>query len=270
MIHQTIKSTALLVAFALLVGNAHADSRIKTIKYSEDRVIDVVAVYGYQLSVEFPQSERIESVAVGDSVAWQVTPNKSATTLFVKPVEEGSATNMTVVTSGRRYVFGLSAKREEELEGRKVLFVLQIEEPPKPKLTKTKESSEVAMGPAVPGAAAPKPATQNKNYTYTGAPNLIPSRVFDNGKMTYFQWPEGVETPAIFLVGAGGDESVVNHSFVGDFIVVDRISPRFRLRRGNQVTELFNDGFVPAAPGPDAPKMRAEKKRRWFRSREEG
>ncbi len=36
--------------------------------------------------IEFGHGERIENVAVGDSSAWQVTPNKRANLLFLKPL----------------------------------------------------------------------------------------------------------------------------------------------------------------------------------------
>jgi type IV secretion system protein VirB9 len=61
--------------------------------------------------IEFGPDERIENVAIGDALAWQVTPNRGANLLFVKPVELAVATNMTVVTDRRRYAFELSASR---------------------------------------------------------------------------------------------------------------------------------------------------------------
>ena len=63
---------------------------------------------GYQSMIEFGQGEQIENVAVGDSAAWQVTPNKRANLLFLKPLMGKARTNMTVVTDQRTYLFDLS------------------------------------------------------------------------------------------------------------------------------------------------------------------
>ena len=252
-----------LCAFSLFsAAAAHADSRIRTLKHVPDRVVELEAVFGYQVSVEFPSSETIESVAVGDSVAWQVTPNKSGTALFVKPVEEGGATNMTVITSSERYVFALRAIHPDDIDPGKILFVLKFQDPPKPK---TKSKGSTTTGPAVPGSSDVGAANRrNKSYSYSGSRMLVPSRVFDDGRTTYFQWNRSIETPAIFILSTDGKESIVNTAFVDGFILVDRVVPRFRLRRGEEVTDLFNDSYVLPDPGPDAPRERAPKKRRLF------
>ena len=57
--------------------------------------------------VQFGKSEKIETVALGNSVAWQVIPNKKGNMLFIKPVEPRAATNMNVVTDRRVYTFAL-------------------------------------------------------------------------------------------------------------------------------------------------------------------
>ena len=52
-----------------------------------DQVVPLEVAPGYQLMLEFAPDERIESVAVGDSGAWQVTPNRSGDRVFVKPLQ---------------------------------------------------------------------------------------------------------------------------------------------------------------------------------------
>ena len=41
-----------------------------------------------QATIDFGEDEHIENVAIGDSSAWQVTPNKRANLLFVKPLRQ--------------------------------------------------------------------------------------------------------------------------------------------------------------------------------------
>ena len=270
-----IARISFFVALALvwaMGGAVAADSRIRTVTYTEDHVVDLLGVYGYQVSIEFPDNERIENVAVGDSVAWQVTPNKSATALFVKPVEEGGPTNMTVVTSVRRYSFAMEAARRNEVDEGDILFVLRFEPAPEPEADIRSTTLKPADGPAVPQGGTIESTSYNREYSYTGSREIIPSELFDDGKVTYFQWPDGVEVPAIFLVGADDRESIVNYAYAGDFVIVDRVARAFSLRRGSEVTRLFNDGFVPIDPGPNAPAPRAQadepsERRSWLRKK---
>jgi type IV secretion system protein VirB9 len=74
------------------------DGRVQTIDYNAEDVVAVRAPLGYQVTIQFAQDERIENVAVGDAAAWQVTPNRRGDHLFVKPLQQGVRTNLTVVT----------------------------------------------------------------------------------------------------------------------------------------------------------------------------
>ena len=83
------------------------DPRIQSVEYNAEQVVVLQAAPGFQVSVEFAPDERIENVALGDSGAWQATPNKRGDHLFVKPIQPGVTTNMTVLTDSRLYAFEL-------------------------------------------------------------------------------------------------------------------------------------------------------------------
>ncbi len=83
------------------------DPRIQSVLYDANQVVQLQVASGYQLAIEFAPDERIENVAVGESSAWQVTPNKRGDRLFIKAVQPGVTTNLTVVTDARSYVFEL-------------------------------------------------------------------------------------------------------------------------------------------------------------------
>ena len=106
---------ALLLAVLMLEVSAGRPSReidpeshVQTIYYNPETVISLTGAVGWQMMIEFGEDERIENVAIGDSTAWQVTPNKRARMLFVKPLSRKASTNMTVITSQRRYAFNLN------------------------------------------------------------------------------------------------------------------------------------------------------------------
>jgi type IV secretion system protein VirB9 len=96
----------------------------------------------------------------------------------------------------------------------------------------------------------------NGNYSIAvgkHAGDIIPTLVFDDGRFTYFKFPNNREVPAVFHVDSEGQESVVNARMEGDLLVADRISHKFYLRRGKAVVGVFNEAFdldgIPPANG---------------------
>lgn len=243
-----------LAAIALMtVSPAGADPRIREIVASPDRVIRLTGHYGYQIAIEFPEPERIESVAVGDSLTWQVTPNKRGNVLVIKPVDEGDPTNMTVITSGQFYTFELTSKaRGPETPAAEITYLLRIRQAPIEAEPAAADLRDTAIEPAAP--------PRNENYTYKGSRQNLPSRVYDDGVSTVFEWPKGVQTPAIFYRRGDGGESIVNYSNRDGAIVVHQVAAEFVLRNGREVTHIYNEGFTGVDLGPDAPKERRKKK----------
>ena len=97
-----VQMTRALLAAALLAGTvslgaapAHAgDSRLVERLYNADEVVRVEGKPNVQAMIKFAEDEHIENVAIGDSQAWQVTPNRRANLLFVKPLADRASTNM--------------------------------------------------------------------------------------------------------------------------------------------------------------------------------
>jgi type IV secretion system protein VirB9 len=102
----------------------------------------------------------------------------------------------------------------------------------------------------------------NAAYSYEGSIRILPSRVFDDGKATYFQFAEGEDYPAIYAVEADSAEAVVNFTVRDGYVVVDQLARGFVLRRGAEMTRLYNDGFKEVLPGPLSPKPRLRP--RWW------
>jgi len=242
---------AFLIAVALAGGAAGApmayanpiDARIRTLMYDPDRVTALNAFFGYQLMIQFGADERIENVAIGDGAAWQVTPNKGANLLFIKPFDHAGRTNMTVVTDRRGYLFELNANQPKGASAAEMTYVVRFVYPPEP---------VVVVSPPPP--PPPPPEQRNRAYTYTGSRALLPSLVFDDGQFTYFKWPDSESTPAVFLLAKSGAESLADYSFRDGYQVVEQTASRFRLRNGKQVTTLINEGWRDPSPGDAAPR----------------
>ncbi len=231
------------MAGASIIHADYTDARIRTLMYDPDRVVRIDAYFGYQLMIQFGADERIENVAIGDGETWQVTPNKGANLLFIKPIEHAGRTNMTVITDRRSYLFELDANSRQQADASGMTYVVRFTYPPEP---------PVVVSPPPP--PPPPPEQRNRAYTYTGSRALLPSLVFDDGQFTYFKWPENGSTPAIFLLAKDGSESLVDYSFRDGYQVVEQVAPRFQLRDGKEVTTVINDGWREPSPGDLAPR----------------
>jgi type IV secretion system protein VirB9 len=220
-----VRSLLLICVLVLTAARAPVpsgvDPHVQTAHYDPDEVVRLRGALGWQIMIEFAPDERIENVSIGDALAWQVTPNKRASNLFLKPLVRNAATNMTVVTDRRRYVFALESGARQ----RTTPWVVRFSYP-----------AEVVE--AVEEPLPPPPPPLNFSYTLAGDATLHPSRVWDDGRMTFFEFPEGRSVPAIFAGGPGKGESLVNSVARGRVIVVQQTAARFTLRTSAQVATV--------------------------------
>ncbi len=240
-----------LLALALVAvpGAAWADdTRIVEKLYDAGKVIRIEGRTKVQATIQFADDEHIENVAIGDSQAWQVTPNKRANLLFVKPLAPSAATNMTVVTDRHTYLFDLVASTSA-----KPLYVLRFTYPEEPKAA---AAPQLAAGDAptteeMAAAAEPEavtdPAALNFAWAGKGDRKLLPARTYDDGTATFLAWPAGSPVPAILIKDSAGTEGPVNFTVRGDVIVVDGVPREIVLRSGKDSATLVNSGPVGSA-----------------------
>jgi type IV secretion system protein VirB9 len=208
------------------------DPRIRTVAYDPDQVVRLTGYFGIQTMLEFAPDERIENVSIGDAMGWQVTPNKKANLLFLKPLDRTAATNMTVVTDRRRYVFELVVA-EPKASAKDLAYVVRLLVPAPAPVTVIKST------PAPPAA----PVVRNSAYAVKGDAVIQPTRIFDDGVATYFGWPAQADLPAVFVVGADGVEGLANAAVRDGYLVVDQLAPRFVLRSGKSRLTVTNAAF---------------------------
>jgi type IV secretion system protein VirB9 len=237
----------ILLLAALVAAPALAkDPRIATRFYDPSQIVTVHGHTGIQSTIEFGPDEHIDNVAVGDSADWQVTPNKHASLLFVKPMQPTAHTNMTVVTDERTYLFDLVAS-----PGATPVYVMRFTYPPEPRravpvVPATALTPEPALSLA-DKAPAPTPADLNFAWTSAGAKQLLPARTFDDGKATWLAWPKDSAMPAILVREPNGEEGPVNYRVQGDYVVVDGVPAQLVLRAGKLIATL-TPSPRPAAP----------------------
>jgi type IV secretion system protein VirB9 len=220
------------------------DPRIKEIMYNADAIVPVRASLGYEMAIEFSPAERIENVSIGDSLSWQVTPNRKATLLFLKPMAKGNPTSMTVVTNQRIYSFTLTAVEPRGPNDPNATLRLRFLYPMPP------PAPVEAAGPPPP---PPRPEDFNFSYANSGSKALTPVRVFDDGAATYFQFDPKKDTPAVFVLGPDKKEETANTRVSGPYTIVDFTAETFVLRYGKTKAQVRNRAWKNNPPPAVAP-----------------
>lgn len=249
---RSLAATATL-ALCLAALPAQADERLVQHAYAENEVVRIDGRTGVQATIAFGKNEAIENVAVGNSQTWQITPNKRADLLFVKPLEASARTNMTVVTNRHTYFFDLVASPK----GRP-LYMLRFTYKEEPAETVTGapgtpqvaglDADEQALATGDPAAMPTDPAALNFEWKKLGAAKLLPTRIYDDGNSTYLLWPEKTSVPAILMTNEKGDEGPVNYAVRGAMIVIDAVPDNLILRSGKASAELVNARPLAARP----------------------
>lgn len=233
-----IRVSVAALALTVVPAPAFADERLVEVRYDAAKVYRVEGKPKVQATIRFGEDEAIENVAVGDSNAWQITPNKRANLLFVKPLLARANTNMTVVTNKRTYLFDLVASPAAQ-----PLYVLSFKYPDAPKpvvLPGAQIAQNEAPAPEKPTTVDP---TQiNFAWSKSGNEKLLPESVFDDGEATFLTWPEGRSVPAILITDPAGTEGPVNFTVRGNTIVVEGVPPQIVLRAGKERALIVNGG----------------------------
>ncbi len=234
-------------AFAVLIttsATAASDNRVRSLAYAPDQIVKILGKPGIQSTIEFASDERIENVAVGDSSAWQITPNRRASLLFVKPLNGRSRTNMTVVTDRRTYMFDLVAGDRRTTP----MYALKFSYPNEKPVESAKAAQQVAAAAAQPQAVT----TADKlhfDWNSKGSSKLLPSRVFDDGASLYLAWGKDAPLPAILTQSEDRKEGPVNYRMSGEYIVISPIPQNLVLRYGSRTALLWPSHRV-IAPQP--------------------
>ncbi len=189
----------------------------QSVLYADDQTVILETAPGFQLAIEFEDGEKVASAAAGNTAAWQIAAPAGASTMFVRPQPGAPTTNLSVITSRRRYSFLLVAA--DKMTSAQPLTV---------------RFTYPASVPVVPAAVAePEPTKPAGSWRVTGDRLLRPSLIWDDGRRTYLDWPEELELPAVFAIDGRGAETLVNGYMRGNRFVIDTVFSRlvFRLDR---------------------------------------
>ena len=237
--------TIVIFSFYISVSNSYSsqlprylgsEKKFRSYVYNPNELYRYFGHYTYQGFLEFDAGETINTISMGNPTLWLVETLDNR--LFLKPVgEDNSETNMTVLTNKRVYHFELVAKEAKGLADKDLIFVVKFSYPD----DKDKNLVEFAKAPASDEPDMRDLSSYNFNYQYTGEKIIAPSKVFDDGIFTYFQFlAKNSEVPAIYSVDSEGFESLINYRVAGTYIVVEKVAPQYSLRNGSDIVCVYN------------------------------
>lgn len=230
------------------------DPRIRVVPYRADAVYRLRGYVGYQIDITFAPGERFLGLGVGDSKG--VTFAAAANHLFLKPRVSRVATNLTVLTDRRTYLFYYEADPEPpDPSGADVIYALRFEYP----VPAVRAASRVRLQVETDLVTAQSARPRNYDYWYCGNPSLKPVAAWDDGVQTTLIFGAHTELPAVFALNEDGSESLVNIGVQGGRIVVERVAHRLIVRRGKLtgciVDRAFAGGGVRLSSGTIAPNV---------------
>lgn len=258
-----LPALTLAAATLAIAAPAHAagDPRLVERLYNPSEVVVIEGKPNVQATITFGEDEHIENVAIGDSSSWQVTPNKRANLLFVKPLSARAGTNMTVVTDKHTYLFDLVARPDS-----KPLYVLNFTYPEEPEgadgdkqLAQPQAPNDLEMAAVTDPYAVADPARLNFSWQRKGSAKLMPDQIYDDGEATFITWPADATIPAILIKDRNGTEGPVNYAVRGATTVVDGVPGEIILRWGDDVATLIHGGQAGAAMPGKGPALAANR-----------
>ncbi len=161
------------------------DTRVKTFVYNPNDVFRIYTHYGYQSNIEFGEKERIRTISVGDRVSWQIIPSRNR--LFIRALEHGAHTNMTVITNKRSYQFDLHASDKRSLSpSEELVYVARFYYPEEeleraqrnpnvgaPARAATPTNIGLSTSAPVQSVSAPQPLPQIPQPVATASPQAV-------------------------------------------------------------------------------------------------
>lgn len=228
------------------------DSRIRTLVYNDNEVFQLKFHYGFQSFIEFAPDEEIEIISLGESYPWKITPIGKR--LFIRPIQVDVTTNMTVITTKRIYQFEITGLAYDDRANEDLIYSVRffypdegIKNPQMPKKDSNSVSIDtISVSDGFALTNIERGDIINFNYTMAGdAKNIIPIKVFDDGKITYFQFPNNnLVIPDFSLVDIYGNETPVNYYIDGDYVAINAVGIQFALRNGSELLCVFNNSVM--------------------------
>jgi type IV secretion system protein VirB9 len=240
------------------------DTRIRNLIYNENDVYNLKFIVDYMARIEFAKDEIVETVTVGEPQPWKIIP--FANKLFIKPLEPGVVTNMTVLTNRNAYDFQISSDyASEDNQENNLLFVARFFYPSIPPeiekysfqqykdfATSSKElknsNSSTSFTPINPISENSNLSnfvkSENLNYNYSIEGNqtdFTPIEVFDDTKNTYLKFSSNLNIPDFYKMSQNEQKEKISTTIRQDYVVIKGIYNSIIMEKGGEQNTLYRD-----------------------------
>ncbi|MEM9580695.1 MAG: P-type conjugative transfer protein TrbG [Pseudomonadota bacterium] len=219
---------------AIEPSSANYMNAIQIYPYTRGALYQVYAAPEQVTDIALQAGEELMSVSAGDTVRWVLgdtvsgAGDQAQVHILVKPIQPGLKTNLIITTSRRAYHLELHAFRETYMAAVSWRYSDQ------PLVRRMAESS----GDNERGPQGLQLDRLRFRYEISGdEPHWRPTRVFDDGRKVYIQFPARLdqgEAPPLFVVGRDGKSQLVNYRMRDNYYVVDRLFALAELRLGEK------------------------------------
>jgi type IV secretion system protein TrbG len=214
------------------------ENRIVRYTYSPDVIFRVFTRPTLHTHIELGEDEGLkEKPVLGDTLEWSASGGPR--NLYIKPRHDGIETSMTVVTNKRVYQFQLIAGKAEDGKQQPLFQKVSFDFPDREAEIKMRLDADLARETAETDRlnaqiVAPNtdPASLNFNYEIQGEATFKPTAVYNDGKFTYLRLPNIQDAPAVFLLDAAGNPSLINYKIKDNLIIVERVAKSLLLKIG--------------------------------------
>ena len=208
------------------------DPRVRVAVYQPEQVYRLTGFVGYHIHLQWEPGETFVGLGAGDLDGLSFVAQGSH--LFLKPKVAQVATNLTVITDRRHYLFEYSAEaRRPNPAVDEVVY----------SLTFTYGAPLSGKSDGIEAALATPVLPKNMDYGFCGSRALKPLSVYDDGLRLHVKFPARADWPAVFVRNPDGTDSLVNFTVEKDELIVHKVAARFILRRGTLVGCLINRAY---------------------------
>ncbi|WP_427047280.1 TrbG/VirB9 family P-type conjugative transfer protein [Halomonas casei] len=259
-----------LPALAVDDGTASTfDHRIRTVTYNELDTVRLNGVVGIATHIRVAADEEYITHAFGEEGGWAFSNVEN--NYFVRPMAENANTNLTIVTNRRVYHFllnyigsytvqeeGQPVERfiENPWSMRSATVGVRFEYPLEDEEEQRQERDRMRVAEALSKRDSNAPVNMRyQRSNEESARDIAPVNVWDDYTQTWFKFPQNAALPIVYRIDANGQETLVNVTVEGPYNNVIRasgVAREWRVRYGDQVIGIINDGYNPSIGGhPD-------------------
>lgn len=215
---------------------------IQVYPYAEGALYQLYTAPEQVSDIALQRGEQIVAVSAGDTVRWIIgdivsgSGEAARAHVLVKPIKEGMQTNLVIITDKRAYHLELTSDTQAYMASVSWTY-------PRDTLIALQRQNQIAQEVAEQIIDRDLKVDQLRfRYAITGdTPPWRPVRVFDDTFKVYIQFPARIdqgETPPLFVVGADGENQLVNYRVRGQYYIVDRMFAAAELRLGEDPQQI--------------------------------